>query len=201
MILKAMEGIMKKLACNIALLFALLCVVGQARQTPLPNTSHYPNELPGLKLYQSARWKQVVPHVSTRAEVERILGEPEPIYDQRFYDAKSNDYLVGYDYDADWIVIITYMGEYGDSRHLAGRVSDVRLYPKKRVSMRGVKFPPDFLASRTWIKDRSEEYTDYSDKFGLYYSIYAKDSPDGQHLAGDLRVIGYRAPDEEEGVP
>ena len=66
--------------------------------------ARYPNELPNLKLFASAKWRSVIPHVSTRADIERIMGEPSRIFDPRFYVPKFDDYLVGYDYDKDWIV-------------------------------------------------------------------------------------------------
>lgn len=189
---------MKKIICHMILLFALLFMTVKAQQPRVEKPPRYPNELSKLKLYQSAKWKNIVPHVSTRDEVEQIMGEPEPIYDQRFYDKKFNDYLVGYDYDSDWIVMISYIGEYGDLRHLVGRVFDIRLYPKKRISMEGVKFSSAFIPSSTIDRVHNEEFTEYYDKFGLYYSIYAKNSPDGQHLAGDLKLIKYDVADKEE---
>ena len=56
----------------------------------------------------------------------------------------------------------------------------------------------DFRAFRGYsYTEGNEEGTVYYDKFGLRYSIYAKDSADGRFHAGDLQSIIYGPSDKE----
>jgi hypothetical protein len=188
---------MKQIISLVILVTAL--IVANAQQLSSEGKLRYPNELPNLKLYQEARWNSILPNVSTRDDVERILGKPLPIYDERFYVEKFNDYLVGYDYDADWIIFVHYWGEGGDVPASAvGRVADITLHPRKRVSLRGVKFPSAFSASGYIDRRSKSEGKTYYDSSGLTYSIYAKDTSDGRHLEGDLKVIVYGPPDKAD---
>jgi hypothetical protein len=94
------------------------------------------------------------------------------------------------------LYIVDKGGDLPDS--LAGRVDQIILYPQKRISLAGVKFPSIF---------RSYEYSDYRDpkaggyvyydKFGLRYVVYSKDTADGRFHAGDLAAILYGASDDE----
>src|SRR5712691_4144990 len=72
-----LEEIMNRFTSLVVfMLFALIFTVGQAQQLSAKGGRPYPNELPNLKLYQDAKWKSVQPYISTRADVDRILGEP-----------------------------------------------------------------------------------------------------------------------------
>lgn len=42
--------------------------------------SRYPNELPGYRLNAEGNWKALEPWVSTKIDVYRILGEPDPVF-------------------------------------------------------------------------------------------------------------------------
>jgi len=44
-----------------------------AAEEPTP----YPHELEGYRFYQTARWRELKPLVSTLADVRRIMGEPK----------------------------------------------------------------------------------------------------------------------------
>lgn len=83
-------------------------------------------------------------------------------------------------------------GELPDS--VAGRVSTIELYPKKRISLIGADFSA-FRGAR--YTGRDEETTSYYDKFGLRYLVYEKDSADGRFHAGDLKRIEYGPSDED----
>src|SRR5947199_7394214 len=107
---------MKRIIFKLTLiLFALVPtgIVIRPQSEPAHEKSRYPNELPNLQLYSSSKWKVIIPYVYTRDDVERILGAPARIYDHRFYVKKFDDYLVGYDHDMDWIIIVTYIAEGG----------------------------------------------------------------------------------------
>jgi hypothetical protein len=72
---------------------------------------------------------------------------------------------------------------------VAGRALHITLYPKKRVSLVGADFSA-FKGVGTYT-GHDEESTDYYDKFGLRYVVYAKDTADGRFHAGDLKLITY----------
>jgi hypothetical protein len=185
---------MNRLSIALFMFLAATFALGQIEQSSFKGSYIYPNELPQLKLYQEAKWSALEPYVSTRADVDRILGEPVPVYDELL-----RDYVNGYEYDGEWKVVITYIGQGGDlPDSLVGRVSHITLYPQKRVSLRGVEFLPTF--SRYTYKDRRDSNVEgivYYDKFGLRYSVYSKDSPDGRVHAGDLYLIIYGPSDEQ----
>jgi hypothetical protein len=181
------------------ILFALVLtgIVTRAQFDLSREKSRYPNELPNLQLYESAKWKSIVPYVSTRDDVERALGAPARVYDQRFYVKKFDDYLVGYDHNLDWIIIVTYIAEGGSlPPSLVGRVSDISVYPRKRISLQGMEFPPAF--TRSTYENNKTELTVYHDKFGLKYSIYSRVSAGDSHEIGDLEAIEYGVSDEDE---
>lgn len=172
-------------------------MVAEAQFDSKSEKSRYPNELPNLQLYASAKWIAILPYVSTRDDVERILGAPARVYDRRFYLKKFDDYLVGYDHDLDWIIIVTYIAE-SDSLppSLVGRVSDISLYPRKGISLEGFEFPRAF--QRSTYENNKTELTVYSDKFGLKYSVYSRVSAGDSHKIGDLEAIKYGASDEDQ---
>jgi hypothetical protein len=102
----------------------------------------------------------------------------------------------GYDSDPEWTIIVIYIGEDKYTpKTLVGRVDSIMLVPKKRVSLRGVVFPAAFEKSGI-RNERGIEFSVYRDSFGLSYSVYDHDSPDGQNEAGDLSQISYSAPRE-----
>lgn len=191
-----MKGIISK---STVIIFTLVLtgIVIRAQSDSAREESRYPNELPNLRLYESAKWKSIVPYVSTRDDVERALGPPARVYDQRFYVKKFEDYLVGYDHNLDWIIIVTFIAEGGSlPPTLVGRVSDISLYPRKPISLQGVEFPPAFKRS-TYENDKTE-LTVYHDKFGLKYSIYSRVSAGDGHKIGDIEAIEYGVCDEDE---
>ena len=177
---------MEKLTCIVVfMLLAATLITAQADHSSKAG-SPYPNELPNLKLYQQAKWKAIQPYISNRADVDRILGEPVSVYQKSF-----GGYVNGYEDDPDWTIVVFYLGKGGDlPASLEGRVSDITLYPKKRVSLKGAEFPPAFrkYSSRD---DADVQTTVHYDEFGLRYSVYATESTDGSFHAGDLKLIIY----------
>ncbi|HLA12822.1 MAG TPA: hypothetical protein VJ023_19710 [Pyrinomonadaceae bacterium] len=169
----------------------LVLALAQTEQSK-SNQFRYPNELPSLKLYEKAKWKSLTPYVSNIDDVEKLLGQPVPIFDRLI----RADF--GFQYDPDWTIVINVLGKDSDLMDsVAGRVLHVNLYPKKRVSMVNA----DFSAFRAYTY-RDSRYPNlggivYADSFGLRYSVYAKDTADGRFLAGDLESIIYGPSNEE----
>ena len=183
---------MKKITYSIlTTLLPLTFIGGQAQQRPPEGKVRYPNELPHLKLYQEAKWKSIVPYVSTEEDVERVLGEPVPIYEE-----DSATWVYCYDYDSDWTIVISYVGDPIDS--IAGRVAEITLRPRGRVPMVGVTFPSAFHRGDVIDGSRKAKFVAYQDKYGLRYLVYGKDAADGRFLAGDLDSISYGVSNEEE---
>jgi hypothetical protein len=187
---RALEELMNKFGKPL-LVFALcnlVLVAAQARQSLSKGQSPYPNELPNLKLYREAKWNSLQPYVSTIDDVEKLLGEPVPMLDDRLHGE------FGFEYDPDWTIVIDVVGKGGDlPDSVAGRVSLIYLHPKKSVSLVGA----DFSAFRGYTyREGNEEGTVYYDKFGLRYVVYEKDTADGRFHAGDLKSIMYGPSDE-----
>jgi hypothetical protein len=110
--------------------------------------------------------------------------------------------MIGDDYDPDWTIFIEVLGSDPDlTDAVRGRVLYVYLYPKKCISLIGADFSAFKSDSYTYSRDPSVGETVfgtvYYDKFGLRYSVYAKDSPDGRFHAGDLASIIYGPSNEE----
>ena len=168
---------------------ALAFAAAQAGQSPSKAGRPYPNELPTLKIYEQAKWNSLKPYVSTVDDIEKVLGKPVAVYDDLLHT-----YDAGFQDDPDWTIVIDVVGKGGDlPDSVAGRISDINLYPKRRVSLVGA----DFSAFRGYTyRERNEEGTVYYDKFGLRYVVYEKDSADGRFHAGDLARIIYGPSDE-----
>jgi hypothetical protein len=191
---------MKRNISQAILLFftlALFVVVARAQSGSSNKKSPYPNELPGLALYRESKWKSIEPYVSTRADVERVLGEPMPVYSE-----SMRAWTMGYEYDhdcPDWRIIIVYIGEGGSlPDSLVGHVLNIRLEPKRRVSLKDTVFPEVFLKGYSKDRVNKKEFFTYDDSDGLHYSVSAKDSADKRIHKGDLEVIIYGASEETE---
>jgi hypothetical protein len=184
---------MKKTLGVLAITLVAL-VLGVTQSESQPGRSRYPNELPNLKLYEDAKWKTLKPYISTVDDVVSLLGEPVPILDDR-----SRGDVQGYEYDPDWTVVVDVLGSDPDLKDsVRGRFLNVVLYPKKRVSVVGADFSEFKVFSYTNSRQPNVEGTVYYDKFGLRYSVHAKDTPDGRFHAGDLESIIYGPSDEEK---
>jgi hypothetical protein len=128
-----------------------------------------------------------VPQVSTKEDVDMVLGKPVPIMIDGF------GWIGGHDYDPNWKIVVFYVGkDDGRPRSLVGRLGSVCLWPKRRISLNGVAFPPVF--EKSGLRDeRGVDFTVYGDGLGLSYSVYDHDSRDGRIHAGDLSQISYSA--------
>ncbi|MFN2510567.1 MAG: hypothetical protein ABR568_03880 [Pyrinomonadaceae bacterium] len=185
---------MKKIICLIVImLFALTFIIGQAQQSLPEGKIRYPNELPHLKLYREARWKSIAPYVFREEDVEKVLGQPVLVREE-----DSATWVYGYDYDPDWTIVVSYVGGSDSLDPIAGRVAEITLRTRRRVSMRGVTFPSAFHRGKVIDGSRNAEFVAYQDEFGLRYLVYAKDTVDGRFRAQDLDSISYGASNEEE---
>jgi len=183
---------MSKLITVLVITFIALAVA-VAQSESRPKQTRYPNELPNLKLYQDAKWNALKFYVSTYDDGVKLLGEPVRVFDYRLH---RDDW--GYDYDPDWTIFVDVLGSDPDlTDSVRGRIVHVYLNPKKRVSLVGADFSAFKAYGYTDSRDPNVEGTVYYDKFGLRYSVYAKDTADGRFHAGDLESIIYGPSDEE----
>jgi hypothetical protein len=169
-----------------SLAVTFLFVLGDAQELSQKRGGVYPNEISSLKLYKGAKWRSIVPYVSTQLDVESILGSPHPISIEAF------GWIGGYDDDPEWKIVVFYVGNVCPGA-LTGRVESICLWPKKRVSLKGVLFSKRFEKSGVNYPDQGIELSVYRDSFGLSYSVYDRDTPDGRIHAGDLHQISYSA--------
>jgi hypothetical protein len=156
-------------------------VVSCAAETP------WPNELPGFKLYNAAKWKTLRPLVTTTEETRALLGSTSSVLDS----------------DPRWKFTVLYFGEGGtcDGRPLpktlVGRVASIEIRPNASVSMAGVKFPAVFRRSEEYSShDAVGSWDVYEDEFGLQYEVYRHGSVDGTVRANDLKAIVHGPPGE-----
>jgi hypothetical protein len=178
---------------NVLVITFVALVVAAAQTESQPKRLCYPNELPNLKLYEDAKWNALKPYVSTADDVDKLLGKPVRVFDYRLH---RDDW--GYDYDPDWTIFVDVLGSDPDlTDSVRGRVVHVYLNPKRRVSLIGADFSAFKAYTFTDSRDPSVGGTVYYDKFGLRYSVYAKDTADGRFHAGDLESIIYGPSDEE----
>ena len=161
----------------------LLAYGGGESQAESRRRGRYPNELPGFKLYAQGKWKALRPYVSTKADVDRLLGEPSPV-------------LIPY--DSDWQVIVHYFESSSTNGRpwgaaFKGTVDSLSFHPRRRVSFKGVVFPRAFKCGGIHFSHAPAPLMECSDGTGLAYQIYTGDSDDGDIREGDLREIVYGA--------
>jgi hypothetical protein len=175
------------------LIFAVVVVIApalaRAQGTP---RELYPNELANLKFYDQYL-SPLRPYISERAAVLQTLGSDQ-----------------GKEFPG-WRVLVSFVGDYKSNtlngrpwvQDISGRLARLDLVPKKRVSMRRVKFPPTFMHSYGEVSEINVTCDVYSDDSGLEYWIYSENSKVGKK--GDLMRIVYgpneRIKGEIEGLP
>jgi hypothetical protein len=174
---------------TILLMLVALAEMAGAQNQPA-ETSRYPNELPGFKLYAEGGWKSLEPWVSTGADAERVLGKPSPVF---------------IPYNNDWQVIVNYFGSgtingrpWGE--FLKGTIDSISFYPRRRVSFSRVVFPRAFECEGIVVSHTPAPLMSCSDATGLSYLIYTGDSDDGVVRKGDLRKIEYGVSRERHDV-
>jgi hypothetical protein len=147
----------------------------------------YPNELKGFELFKSGKWKTLVPFVSTKEDVEKILGQ---------------DCRKGCDYSENWRIEIQFVEQ--SLRALGkeqipcvfdkylGKYESISFYPKKRTGKKHLRFGKVFTYG--WGETYDSEEPDvghYSDKYGLTYRVYHDVKASRSLRKGDLIAISY----------
>jgi len=141
-----------------------------------PSRNPYPNELSGFKFYVK-HFVQLRPYVSDRKQVAQIFGSDQGIELNRW---KITPLFVGEG---------SKVNDHPWAKDISGRLASITMKPKQRVSMLGVNFPAVFTHSSGSVSEVNVACDVYSDRFGLQYWLYAKDSPVGKK--GDLMEIVY----------
>src|SRR2546425_12452683 len=107
---RRIEWNMTKLSrIHVFVLVTVTVVFGQGAKSPSPDKLPYPNELPILRIYHDAKWKGIEPYISTKDDVDRLLGKPVLVYDDML---RAN--VSGYDCDPDWRIVVSYIAKGGD---------------------------------------------------------------------------------------
>jgi len=135
--------------------------------------SSYPNELPNLKFYDRYL-KPLRPYISDKAAVVRILGSDQ-----------------GKELDT-WRIRPFFVAQ--DERStvqpdLVGRLAEIEITPKHRLSMFGMNFPKAFVYGGGSVSEINVSCDVYSDSSGLQYWILSENSKVGKK--GDLLRIVY----------
>jgi hypothetical protein len=159
--------------CTIILLILPASAYAQAKPQKL-----YPNELKNFKFYEQYL-APLRPYVSEHAEVVQTLGSDQGMELSH------------------WRVFVLFVGDYKLNtvnghlwaHNISGRLATLELKPRKRVSMRHVKFPPAFTHSLGSVSEINISCDVYSDDSGLEYWIYSENSYVGRK--GDLMSIKY----------
>jgi hypothetical protein len=137
-----MKQVMYRMTLSFILIFGLVTATPtQNRPSEEPS---YPNELTGLPVQRSAVWRSIRPCVSTKADVEQLLGKSSTLFSE-----SQQSLMRGYDDDPQWRVIVVYSAE-DASPVKPSQVHDIRVEPKQRISLQGITFPSVF--QRGYVK-------------------------------------------------
>ena len=174
-------------------------------QTISGTASGYPNELSSYKFFSTAKWKTVKPLVSTMSDVRSILGEPSEANDTAAFtkpypgDVRAKQPVFTYELYPDWQLLVYFVkycfeGYVPLPPSLDNTVCSLDLIPKKKIPFTSVVFPSVFTSKPVEAIDGA--WIEYSDGFGLIYSVYTHAGPYSQLKAGDLNRIVYTASDK-----
>jgi hypothetical protein len=172
---------------TVLLLSVGLSLVGQ-------QAAPYPNELPGYRFYETAKWRSLTPSSSTIVEVRELLGNPDDATDLAHpvapYPGDANVTSVVFTYSRlmpDWDVLIYLRKSCGGSQ--TPRLCSVDLLPHERIPFLHMTFSPAFTKRHVVAADAA--WDEYNDGSGLRYEVYATKTPYGKELPGDLNRISY----------
>ena len=175
------------------ILLLILCTFTLAQ-----DTTSYPNELPGYRFYQNAKWRKLNSANSTIADVRELLGRPDIATDLADaagpYPGDEHVTDVVFTYRRlmhGWDVLIYLRNSCGPSAETP-RLCNVDLLPRKPIPFAKVKFPADFTEKHVTAVDAA--WDEYGDGFGLRYEVYSTKTPYGKELPGDLNRISYGRP-------
>jgi hypothetical protein len=138
----------------------------------------YPNELKRFKFY-TRYLNPLRPYISDRDSVIRVLGD-------------SAGVELGH-----WRIQPLFVGEGNTinghpwvwAKNATGRLAEVAIRPRQRVSLLNAKFPSAFSHTYGSVSEINVTCDVYRDDFGLEYWIYAEDTSAGKK--GDLMEIRY----------
>ncbi len=154
----------------------------------------YPNELPGYRFHESAKWHSLTPSSSTIADVRKLVGDPDDATDLERATAPcpgdANVTSVVFTYSRlmpDWDVLIYMAKSCGVSQTLG--LCSVDLVPQKRIPFLHMTFSSAFMKRHVDAADAA--WDEYSDSSGLRYDVYTTKTPYGKTLPGDLNRISY----------
>src|SRR5258708_7742978 len=163
------------------------------------HNARYPNELPGFKFFETAKWKSLVPLASSISDVRTVLGNPAEATDLAHYfdpypgDAKAKAPVFTYPVDDDWEILIYFVSSCGykaESPDLPrDRLCTIDLIPRKPLPFKIAGLSEVF--SRKHITAADAAWDEYRDPFGLTYEIYTTKTPYGPKMPGDLNRIVY----------
>ena len=165
--------------------------------------SRYPNELPDYRFFNSAKWRTLVPLVSTMADVRKALGDPAEASENYGLDPYPGDAAAKrpifiYDMDAKWRLYVYFAGSRGDHPKIPDRLHDrifsFEMLPRDPLPFR-IKFPAVFKRRDVMAADAS--WDEYTDGVGLSYNVYKSYTPYGHTKPGDLDRIVYGPSPEE----
>src|SRR5689334_12121102 len=139
-------------------------------------TTPYPNELAGYRFYQTAKWRNLIPALSTIADVRGLLGNPDNATNLAKaaapYPGDGHVTSVVFTYSRlmrGWDILIYLSNRCGLSTKTP-QLCSVDLLPHKRTPFAQVKFPDDFVVKRITAVDAA--WNEYSDRSGLRYEVY-----------------------------
>lgn len=190
------SNVMKALAL---LFLSFLLLSGNGRVQTI-QTARYPNELPGYRFFETAKWKSLEPLISTVADVRRLLGKPTHEVDLSQYfqpypgDDRAKNPLLTYDIDDGWETLVyfgrsCFPGIRTPPTSEGTRLCTIELLPKKRIPFGKTKFPAAFKKNRVAGVDAA--WDEFADGSGLAYEVYTTKTPYGNQQSGDLNRIVY----------
>lgn len=196
---------MKFTKLTIIFIFLLAFAVSVSAQV-----NPYPNELEGFEFFRNGILKGFTLGVSTKEDVKRIFGEE---CNNQIELNELNSTTNGCDYDKNWKIMFTYLdlgmefdvdnGSIGSPKlEFYGRIWDITLIPKKRISVNKNEFSKVFkpwTGKQVWCSNSSYENDNcswsknkfYQNSNGLTYAICIKDSKK-QCKKGSLNWIEYK---------
>ncbi len=154
----------------------------------------YPNELPGYRFHDGAKWRGLSSSNSTIREVEKLLGKPEVATDLEHpaaaYPGDANVSSVVLSYSQlmpDWEVLIYLRKSCGESGEVV--LCSIDLIPRGPIPFLHMTFSTAFTKRHVDAVDAA--WDEYSDGSGLRYEVFTTKPPYGKELPGDLNRISY----------
>jgi hypothetical protein len=170
---------------------------------PTADPPNYPNELPGFKLYATAKWNKLVPLQSDFNDVRKVMGDPTNFAEAAGYfypnqgHSASKTSLFWYDLDDDWQMIVYFVrfDSQDYAKQYGGKIETLDLIPRRAMRMTGIADLAKLKKKHVRAADAA--WDEYSDGTGLKYEVYTSKLPSWfKEGPGDLNRVVYGAPDE-----